>query len=94
MGSCPHCPPLHFQALLNLARHPKSIGRYSEQTGQSTRVSNKEKAERKVQKALGQFREALENAKLHIEKLDFHLGILLEFKAIFNFLPSRKCDEK
>lgn len=79
MGSCPHCPLLHSQALLNVARHPKSIGRYSEQIGQSTWVSNKEKAERKVQKALDQFTEALENAKLHIERLDFHLDIFLEF---------------
>lgn len=42
-------------------------------------ANNKGKAERKVQKALDQLTKALENAKLHTEKLYFHLDVFLEF---------------
>lgn len=42
-------------------------------------ANNKGNAERKVQKALNQLTKALENVKLHIQKLDFNLDILLEF---------------
>lgn len=54
VGCCPHSPLLSSQAILNLARHPKSIGRYSEQQSRQSRstwVSNKGRAGRKVQKA-------------------------------------------
>lgn len=56
VGCCPQCPLLCSQALLNLARYPKSVGRYSEQEtrqSRSTLLSNKGNAKRKSTFSLG-----------------------------------------
>lgn len=78
VGCCPHCPLLlsgtpKLSKASKIHRQIPGTTDWAKHTGKAT------KGKLKVQKTLNQLTKALEDARLHIEKLYFHLGIFLEF---------------